>query len=58
MLGRIETKEPRTIAMQHRARCQHLGVEQRPARQRAMEEPAMPVSPFRQRPPGKLGKIR
>ena len=53
MLGRIETQQPRPVAMQDRARRQHLGIEQRPARERAMEEPAMPVGPFHHRRHGK-----
>jgi hypothetical protein len=35
--------------MAHRAGGEHLGIEQRPARQKAMEEPAVPVSPFHHR---------
>ena len=49
MLGRIEGDEPRAIAMQHRPGGDHLGVDQRPARQQAMEEPAVPVRPFHHR---------
>ena len=49
MLGRIEAEQPRAVAVQHRAGGHHLGVEQRAARQQAMEEPAMPVGPFHHR---------
>ena len=49
MLGRIEAEQPRAVAAQHRAGGHHLGVEQRAARQQAMEEPAMPVGPFHHR---------
>ena len=49
MLGRIEAQEPRAVAMQHRAGGQHLRIEQRPARQQPMEEPAVPVRPFHHR---------
>jgi hypothetical protein len=35
--------------MQHRAGREHFGVEQGPARQQAMEEPAVPVRPFHHR---------
>ena len=49
MLGRIEPQQPRAVAVQHRAGGQHLGIEQRAARQQAMEEPAMPVGPFHHR---------
>ena len=53
MLGRIVTQQPRPIAMQHRAGGEHFGIEQRAARQQAMEEPAMPVGPFHHRSDGK-----
>ncbi len=49
MLGRVVAQQPRSIAMQHRADGQHFGIKQRPARQQAMEEPAMPVGPFHHR---------
>ena len=49
MLGRIVAQQPRPVAVQHRAGGEHLGIEQRPARQQAMEEPAMPVGPFHHR---------
>ena len=49
MLGRIEAEQPRAVAVQHRAGGHHLGIEQRAARQQAMEEPAMPVGPFHHR---------
>ncbi len=49
MLGRIETEQPPPVAMQHGARGQHLGIEQRLAREQTMEEPAMPVSPLHHR---------
>jgi hypothetical protein len=40
--------------MQHRAGGDHLGIERRPAREQAMEEPAMPVRPFHHRRNGKF----
>jgi hypothetical protein len=43
MLGRIERKQAGTVAVQHRAGGDHLGVDQRAARQQAMEEPTVPV---------------
>ena len=49
MLGRVETQQPRPVAVQHRARREHLGIKQRPPRQQPMEEPAMPVGPFHHR---------
>ena len=49
MLGRIETKKPRAIAMQHRPGGEHFGIEQRAPRQQAMEKPAVPVCPFHHR---------
>ena len=49
MLGRVERKQARAVAAQHRAGRDHLGVEQRAAREQAMEEPAMPVRPFHHR---------
>ena len=53
MLGRIETDQPRAVAAQHRAGGHHLGIDQRAARQQAMEEPAMPVGPLHHRRNGK-----
>jgi hypothetical protein len=38
--------------MQHRSGSEHLGIEQRAARQQAMEEPAVPVGPFHHRGDG------
>ena len=58
MLGRIETQKPRAVAMQHRARRKHFGIEQRAPRHQAMEEPAMPVSPFHHRSDGEAAVWR
>ena len=55
MLGRIVAQEPRAVAVQHRAGGQHLRIEQRPARQQPMEEPAVPVGPFHHRSDMKIG---
>ena len=49
MLGRIEAEQARAIAVQHRGRGDHLGVEQRVRRQQAMEVPAVPVRPVHHR---------
>src|SRR5215470_5745471 len=49
MLGRVISQEPRAVAMEHRAGGDHLGVDQRAAREQAMEEPAMAVGPFHHR---------
>ena len=49
MLERIEAEQPRAVAAQHRAGGEHFGIDQRPAREQAMEEPAMPVGPFHHR---------
>src|SRR5262249_54398069 len=49
MLGGVVGQKPRAVAMQHRAGGDHLGVDQRAARQQAMEEPAVPVGPFHHR---------
>ena len=49
MLGRIERQQPRAVAVQHRAGGDHLGIEQRAAREQPMEEPAVPVGPFHHR---------
>ena len=49
MLGRVEGQEPRAVAVQHRAGRDHLGIDQRAAREQAMEEPAVPVGPFHHR---------
>ena len=58
MLGGIETKKPRAIAMQHGAGGEHFGVQQRAPRQQAVEKPAMPVRPFHHRGDGEaIGPI-
>src|SRR5262245_34068074 len=49
MLERVKREQPRTIAMQHRAGCEHFSVDQCPTRQQSMEKPAMPVGPFHHR---------
>jgi hypothetical protein len=49
MLERIEGKQPCAIATQNCAGGEHFGVDQRPAREQAMEEPAMSVGPFHHR---------
>ena len=46
VLGRVEAEQARAVAMQHGAGRDHLGIEQRPAREQAMEEPAVPVGPL------------
>src|SRR6266852_3090829 len=46
MLRRIEAEQARAIAAQHRARRDHLGIDQRAAREQAVEEPAVPVGPL------------
>ena len=43
VLGRVISEEPRPVAVQNRAGGDHLGIDQRAAREQAMEEPAMPV---------------
>jgi hypothetical protein len=49
MLDVVETEQPFTRAMDDRVRHNHLGVEQSPVRQLAMEEPAMPIRPVHHR---------
>ena len=49
MLRRIEAEQARAIAPQHRARGDHLGVDQRTAREQTVEGPAMPVGPLHHR---------
>ena len=49
VLGRIEREQARAVAVQHRAGGDHLGVDQRAAREQAMEEPAVPVRPVHHR---------
>ena len=49
MLERIEAEQARAVAAQHRAGGEHFGIDQRAAREQAMEEPAMPVGPFHHR---------
>ena len=53
MFGRIETEQPRPIAMQDGAGRQHLRVKQRPGRHQPMEDAAMPVGPVHHRGHGK-----
>ncbi len=52
MLQRIEPQQPLAIPVQHRRRRHHLGVKQRPARQRSVERPAMPIGPVHHRGDG------
>jgi hypothetical protein len=54
LFGRIETQEPVAVAAQHGAGGQHLGIQERPARQQPMEKPAMPVGPFHHRGDGEV----
>src|SRR5262249_45824121 len=49
MLERVEADEARAVAVQHRAGRHHLGIDQRAAREQAMEEPAMAVGPVHHR---------
>ena len=49
MLARIETEQPLAITVDDRAGGHHLGIEQCAARQQAMEDAAMPVSPVHHR---------
>src|SRR3954468_1697304 len=49
MFGRIEGEQALAVSAQHRAGRDHLGVEERAAREQTMEEPAMPVRPFHHR---------
>ena len=49
VLERIEAEEPCAVAVQHGAGRHHLGVDQRAAREQAMEVPAVPVRPFHHR---------
>ena len=49
MLLGVEAEQPVALAVDHRVGHHHLGVEQRAARQLAMEEAAMPVRPVHHR---------
>jgi len=49
MFGGIVRHQPRARAVEHRAGGDHLGVDQRAAREQAMEKPAVPVGPFHHR---------
>jgi hypothetical protein len=49
MLERIKAEQPAAVAAQHRAGGEHFGVDLRPAREQAMEEPAMPIGPIHHR---------
>ena len=52
MLGGIETQKPLALAMDHRIGHYHLGIEQRAARELAVQEPAMPIRPVHHRRDG------
>jgi hypothetical protein len=58
MLERIEAEEPRAVAMHYRAGGQHLGVDERLAREQPVEEPAMPVGPVHHRSDTKTPRHR
>ena len=45
-------EQPLTVTMDDRARGHHLGIKPRAARQQAMEDAAMPVSPIHHRGDG------
>jgi hypothetical protein len=49
VLVRAEPEQAHAIAVQHRLRRHHLGVQQRMVRQQAMEGPAVPVRPIHHR---------
>src|SRR5262249_16019562 len=49
LLLRIETEQPRAVAMKHGAGRHHLGIEQRMAREQTVEEPEVAVRPFHHR---------
>ena len=49
VLRRVEAEKARARAVDHGAGRHHLGVEPGPAREQAMEEPAMPVRPIHHR---------
>src|SRR5262245_37508544 len=46
MFRRIMAEEPRAVAVDHGTGGDHLGIDQRAAREQAVEEPAMPVGPL------------
>ncbi len=46
MLGRVVGQKPRPVAMEHRAGRDHLGIDERAAREEPMEEPAVAVGPI------------
>ncbi len=49
MLGGVKAEQARAIAMQQGGGGDHLRIEPGAARERAMEDPAMPVGPFHHR---------
>jgi len=48
-LRRVKSQKPLPITTQYRAGSQHLGINERTARQQTVEKPAVPVSPFHHR---------
>ncbi len=48
----LEAEQARAIAVQHRAGRDHFGIEPRPARERPVERPAVPVGPIHHRGDG------
>ena len=52
MLAGVEAQQPLAVAVQHRLRVHHLGVEQCAGRQDAVERAAVPVGPVHHRSNG------
>jgi hypothetical protein len=49
MFARIETEQALAIAVDHRERSDHLGIQQRVRGEQAMEEPAVTIAPIEHR---------
>jgi hypothetical protein len=49
MLGHVVGQEPRAVTVKHGAGGDHFGIDQRPAREQAVEEPAVPIRPLHHR---------
>jgi hypothetical protein len=49
MFERVKAKKARAVAMQHRTRGEHLGIDHSPPCEQTVEIPAMAIGPFHHR---------